>query len=142
MLQTLSLSYMTGMLSRYILHAFFRLSSCLLNGFYFQIIIASSVFSLQHVNLKLAYFIYFSRIIRSVPVLFRPPKKKSILNPLPCGNNCITFYTFAVLTAFITPSQWWCVWALQQQSVSWSQSLAFKPRWENQNALLSVHLWI
>lgn len=78
MLQTLSLSYMTGMLSRYILHPFFRLSSCLLNGFYIQIIIASSVFSLQHVSLKLAYFIYFSRIIRSVPALFRYPEPPTL----------------------------------------------------------------
>lgn len=36
---------------------------------------------------------------------------------------------FLVFIASITPSQWWCVWASQQQSVSWWLSSASKQRW-------------
>lgn len=45
-------------------------------------------------------------------------------------NNIFSkFSMFLVLIASIIPSQWWCVWASQQQSVSWSQSSASKLRW-------------
>lgn len=48
---------------------------------------------------------------------------------------------FLVFIASITPSQWWCAWASQQQSVFWSLSSASKQRWKKKTFSFSVYIW-